>query len=125
MTEEQNPQSAAAYQAAVERSEMNAPAPPARRQPGQLIEIWLQEPGQPEPALHTLRVLNPDRIAYEMTANKHPEWPALAGGKNFAMTFVTFAAAKRTGLTSITFEQWQKALLDYDAVGDEPSDPTR
>jgi hypothetical protein len=104
------------------RSELNAPdeEAPARRQPGQLVELFIE--GE-DP--YTVRVTNPDRIAYEMAAARHKEWPPLATGRNFAMTFVTWAAAKRTGRTSLRFEQWQDVLLDYDAVDEVPADPTR
>lgn len=108
-----------------DRSELNTPdEAPARRQYGQLVEVVLEN-GTPDPDVFTLHVANPDRIRYEKTAAKHPEWPPLAIGRNFAMTFVTWAAAQRAGKTGLTFPQWEAALLDYDAIEDVPADPTR
>ena len=106
-----------------ERSEMNTyeePEPPARRQHGARFAVYLD--GSPD-----LEVVvdNRDRIAYEMTAARHKEWPPFEIGRNFAMTFVLWAAAKREGHTATTFDQWQKALLDYNLLREAPADPTR
>jgi hypothetical protein len=69
---------------------------PARRQPGQLVELMVE--GQ-EP--FTVRVLN------------------------FAMTFVCWSAAKRAGLTALGFDAFAEVLEDYDVVAEAPADPTR
>jgi hypothetical protein len=37
---------------------------------------------------------------------------------------VCWSAARRTGRTVLTFEQWQDVLEDYN-VQDAPADPTR
>lgn len=116
--------------ASIHRSELNASDPdlpianpdeaPVRRQPGRLVE--LQVDGQ-DP--YTVRITNRERIAYEKTAAKHPEWPSMDAGQHFTMTFVCWVAAKRAGRTDTTFEQWQDVLLDWDVVEDVPADPTR
>jgi hypothetical protein len=93
---------------------------PARRQPGQLVELMVE--GQ-EP--FTVRVLNRDRIAYERAAARHKEWPPAAVGQNFAMTFVCWSAAKRAGLTALGFDAFAEVLEDYDVVAEAPADPTR
>jgi hypothetical protein len=95
-------------------------APPARRQPGQRVEIHLD--GAPGPL--TVTVDNRDRIAFEKVQNKRG-WPKAADAQNLAMTFVCWSAAKRAGLTALTYEQFEAALIDYDAIADEPADPTR
>jgi hypothetical protein len=91
---------------------------PARRQPGLLIEVLVQ--GE-DP--YTVRITNPDRIAYEKTCARHKEWPQ--HGTSFAMTFLTWSAARRAGRTALTFDQWQDALEDWDKVDEVPADPTR
>lgn len=93
---------------------------PARRQPGRLVELFVE--GE-EP--YTVHIANRETIAYEKTAAKHPEWPGLANGQHFAMTFMVWVAAKRDGRTSLRFEQWQDALIDWEIVQDRPADPTR
>jgi hypothetical protein len=112
--------------AALNRSDLNASPTvadleeaPARRQPGRLVTLFVegQEPFE-------VRITNRERIAYEKVSARHPEWPPTETGQHFAMTFVCWAAAKRAGLTSTTFEQWQDLLEDYDVL-EEPADPTR
>jgi hypothetical protein len=109
-----------------ERSEMNTtppldePATPARRQPGARVEVFFD--GE---APYIVVVDNRDRIAYEMTAARHKEWPSRDAGQHFAMTFCTWSAAKRTGRTQLTFEQWRTQLADWDVLEDVPADPTR
>jgi hypothetical protein len=93
---------------------------PPRRQPGRLVELFVE--GE-DP--YRVRIANRETIAYEKTAAKHPEWPSLAAGQHFAMTFMVWVAAKRAGRTALTFEQWQDALVDWDIVTDVPADPTR
>jgi len=107
---------------ALHRSELNTDLEeiPARRQPGHLVELFVE--GQ-DP--FTVRLTNRERIAYEKVAAKHPEWPATDQGQHFAMTFVCWAAAKRAGHTTTTFEQWQDVLEDYEVAQDVPADPTR
>lgn len=95
---------------------------PRRRQPGSLVEVWLE--GADEP--FQVRITNRDRIAFEKTAARHREWPTLAdGARNFAMTFLTWSAAKRTELTALTFAQWEVALVDFDVIDEAPADPTQ
>lgn len=93
--------------------------PPARRQPGELVEVILA--GVAEPL--TVRILNADRIRYEKTAARHSEWPTQ--GRSFLMTFLTWAAAKRTGQTELTHAQWEQAVEDWDVIREVPADPTR
>jgi hypothetical protein len=93
---------------------------PARRQPGQLVEVFVQ--GE-DP--YTVRITNRDRIAYEKAAARHKEWPSPTDGRSFAMTFLTWNAARRDGRTGLTFDQWQDALEEWDVVAAAPVDPTR
>jgi hypothetical protein len=93
---------------------------PARRQPGALVELFVE--GE---APYIVRVTNRERIGYEKAAARHREWPAMEQGQHFAMTFVCWAAAKRAGHTSLTFEAFADVLEDYDVLDSEPADPTR
>jgi hypothetical protein len=100
--------------------------PPARRQPGNLVECWLE--GADEP--FTVRVANRERIAYEKAAARHREWPHPTAenpeqGMHFAMTFCCWVAAQRAGLTSLTFAQWEDQLVDWELVKAVPADPTQ
>lgn len=96
------------------------PEVPARRQPGTVVQLFVE--GE-EP--YTVLITNRERLAYEKTAARHKEWPAMEVGRNFAMTFVCWSAARRAGHTALTFEQFCDVLLDYDEVKDAPADPTR
>lgn len=93
---------------------------PARRQPGNRFTVYV-DGADP----FTVRVTNVDRIAMEKTFARHKDWPAPGEAPNFAVTFLTWNAARRTEQTTLNFDQWQAALEDFDQVGEEPSDPTR
>lgn len=97
--------------------------PPARRQVGARVEVILETPAGEE--VYVVHVTNRERLHYEKTAAKHKEWPAPSQGQSFVMTFVTWSAAKRAERTTLTFEQWQEALLDWNDVSEERADPTR
>jgi hypothetical protein len=100
--------------------DLDTEAVPERRQPGHRFTVYVDGADPFE-----VRVTNRDRIAFEKAAAKHREWPAAQAAPNFAVTFLTWSAAKREQLTTLTFDQWQDALEDYDQVTEEPADPTR
>lgn len=104
---------------------VDAEPAPARRQPGQLVEV-LVEGCDP----YTVVVANREVIAYERTAAKHREWPVPTRenpglGTHFQMTFCTFVAAKRAGRFDGTFDRWCEVLEDWNLVQDVAADPTR
>lgn len=108
------------------RSELNTPDPaaatdpPARRQAGTVFEVELEghEP-------FTVTVDNRDRIRWEKTRGPRG-WPTAEEGQSFAMTFLTWASAKRVGHPLAgKFEDWEAQLLDWNMVKSAPSDPTR
>lgn len=104
------------------RSELNAAEavePPARRQPGQVFLIQLDgvEPFE-------VTVDNRDRVRWEKTRGPRG-WPTAAEAQSLCMTFLTWAAARRTNQTALKFEQWEAQLLEWDHVQDAPSDPTQ
>lgn len=105
-----------------ERSEMNIDEPevPARRQHGARFAVYLDGAADLE-----VTVDNRDRIAYEMTAARHKEWPTPERGQHFAMTFCLWSAAKRTQQTALPFEAWRVQMVDYDLLSEVPADPTR
>ena len=101
-------------------SDLYDPEPPARRQPGTLWAVDLED-GQ---ALE-VRTTNRDLIAWEKTKARHREWPTNQEAPIFASTFVVWSAARRDGMTSLTFDQFAEACVDLNVIGDEPADPTR
>jgi len=96
------------------------PEAPARRQPGTVWAVDLED-GQ---ALE-VRTTNRDLIAWEKTKARHREWPTSDDAPIFATTFVVWSAARRDGMTSLTFDQFAEACIDLNVIGDEPADPTR
>lgn len=104
-----------------ERSELNAEPEeaPARRQPGQLVEVALED-GQ----RFVVHLKNRDRIAYEKVCHAR-KWPPAQVAKSLAMAFICWSAAKNAGQTTLKYEEWEQQLVDWDEVEDAPADPTR
>jgi len=71
----------------------------------------------------TVRVSNRELVAWDMTRGKR-QWPAQADAPILHLTFVTWKAAVREGLTAFTFEQWSDAVENLDHVGDAEARPT-
>jgi hypothetical protein len=93
---------------------------PARRQAGTVFLVQLdgREPFE-------VRVDNRDRIRWEKTRGPRG-WPAATEAQSFAMTFLTWSAAKRAGHPAAgKFEEWEADLIDWDQVREAPADPTR
>lgn len=72
--------------------------------------------------------INKDQIAYERTRARH-KWPMITeGGVSQWWTFLAWAAAKRTGVFTGTYEQFEDQAVDVDCTDDddtgEPVDPT-
>lgn len=69
---------------------------------------------------------NPDRVRWDMTAAQK-KWPSLGDAPFLGVTFMAWAAMRRLGLYSGTFEQfWEHDCVDTkaEAEDDEP-DPTQ
>lgn len=94
--------------------------PPARRQPGTVWGVELEDGQQLE-----VRTTNRDLIAWEKTRARHREWPDSSDAPIFATTFVIWAAARRDGMTSLTFDQFVEACVDFEKIAEAPADPTR
>lgn len=70
-----------------------------------------------------LQTINFDMIMFERTRDKQkPKWPTMEDGRMLWLTFVSWHAAKRTGATDITFEQWERDALDISIAGAEDGD---
>lgn len=109
---------------ALEQLDELAPADveaPARRQLGTLWHVHLDGGDTPL----EVRTTNRDMIAWEKTRARHREWPSSDDAPIFATTFVVWNAAKRAGLTALTFEQFTDAAVELERITEEPADPTR
>jgi len=69
----------------------------------------------------TVRVSNRELVAWDMTRGKR-QWPSASEARFLFLTFVTWKAATREGLTAFTFEQWSDAVEDLEQVDDEDVD---
>lgn len=75
--------------------------------------------GQPDLELQTT---NADMVLWDLTRPKQrPVWPTFQEAPFLWLTFLAWAAARRTGAipTDMTFERWRDEVLDVDASGDE------
>jgi hypothetical protein len=70
-----------------------------------------------------LQTINFDMIVYERTRDKQkPRWPSMEDGRILWLTFVSWHAAKRTGATDITWEQWERDAMDITLADDGEDD---
>jgi len=67
-----------------------------------------------------IQTANPDLVLWDMTRVKH-RWPKFDEAPFLWLTFVSWAAARRTGAISpdVTWERWSADVLD---VGDISTD---
>jgi hypothetical protein len=75
----------------------------------------------------TVRITNHCFIAWDKTAPKK-KWGAMADVPFLAGTFMAWIAAKREGLTDMSWEAWQDQVDDVENLAEEPEDlitPTR
>jgi hypothetical protein len=104
----------------------DAPAPSPYVQPGQYLRCYLSDTAGGDTFL--VRVTNRERIKWERVSIAR-KWPRAIDAQNLAVTFTAWAAAQRDGLTTLTWEQWEDALEDYDVITpeemDDPVRPTR
>lgn len=64
-------------------------------------------------------ILNPDRVRWDMTAQKH-KWPSFADAPFLGMTFLAWAALRREGIYTDTFEMFRDTdALDVRGDDDE------
>lgn len=71
---------------------------------------------------------NPDLVRWDRTRVRH-KWPTSTDAPFMFMTFVSWAAATRLGLTSDTFDQWEADVADLAEADpdddDEAGTPTQ
>lgn len=71
---------------------------------------------------------NADLVLWDRTRAKH-KWPTFQDAPFLWLTFLSWAAARRTGAIepAFTYEQWEAETLDVEALTDDEStvDPTR
>lgn len=67
-----------------------------------------------------VQTANPDLVLWDMTRPKH-RWPKFDEAPFLWLTFISWAAARRTGAIppEYTFERWQSDVLDVSNVGDD------
>lgn len=67
----------------------------------------------------TVQTNNMDMVLWDRTRVKH-KWPRLEDAPFLWFTFVSWSAAKRTGaISDVTYEAWEKTVLDIDAETDD------
>src|SRR5262245_54849357 len=77
-----------------------------------------------------IQTTNADLVLWDRTRIKH-KWPTFQDAPFLWLTFLSWAAARRTGAIEPghTYEKWEAETLDVTALtdddGDETGDPTR
>jgi hypothetical protein len=76
-----------------------------------------------------IQTLNPDLVLWDMTRVKH-HWPPFQDAGFLWLTFISWAAARRTGEIppDVTFESWRDTRVAAISVVDEDNetgDPTQ
>ena len=76
-----------------------------------------------------IQTTNADLVLWDRTRAKH-KWPNFQDAPFLWLTFLSWAAARRTGAipTDYTYEKWEAETLDVTALtdeDDETGDPTR
>jgi len=78
-----------------------------------------------------VQAVNRDLVLWDRTRpRQRPVWPTLDEAPFLWLTFVSWAASRREGLTQLDYEAWESACLSATAVPDDdteagPGDPTR
>lgn len=70
-----------------------------------------------------LQTTNPDLVLWDRTRIKH-RWPKFDDAPFLWMTFLSWAAARRTGIIppDLTYEQWEADVMEIDQNDDDDSD---
>lgn len=80
--------------------------------------------GQPDLELQTT---NADLVLWDLTRPKQrPVWPKFDEAPMLWLTFLSWAAARRTGAIEpgFTFDRWREDVLDVGVESDAGADPT-
>jgi hypothetical protein len=64
-----------------------------------------------------LQTTNPDFLAWDLTRARH-KWPPIQDAQFLWLTFMAWAAARRTGAieTTYTFETWRDDVIEVQVV---------
>lgn len=88
-----------------------------------LVEVTRD--GEPEP--FTVQTDNRDLVLWDKTRGRH-KWPSFQDAPFIWLTFISWAAAKRQGLTDCTYEVWESTVSNVGQVtppeGDQTGIPT-
>lgn len=70
-----------------------------------------------------LQTINADLVLWDRTRAKH-KWPKFDEAPFLWLTFLSWAAARRTGVIngSVTYETWEAETLDVQAFPDDEDD---
>ena len=70
-----------------------------------------------------IQTANPDLVMWDRTRIKH-KWPKFEDAPFLWMTFISWAAARRSGLITpdISYEAWERDVLSVEAVDAEDDD---
>jgi hypothetical protein len=72
-----------------------------------------------------LQTTNADMILWDLTRPKQrPPWPSFQDAPILWMTFLAWAAARRTGAidTSLTWDTWRNDVLEVQPITDDDAD---
>lgn len=70
-----------------------------------------------------LQTTNADLVLWDRTRSRH-KWPPVADAPFLWLTFVSWAAARRTGAIAaeLRYEQWEADVLEVEALNVETDD---
>jgi len=88
--------------------------------------VRVRRDGDMEPVEY--QTTNADLVLWDRTRAKH-KWPTFQDAPFLWLTFLSWAAARRTGAIppDFTYERWEAETVDVEALTDEEStaDPTQ
>jgi len=72
------------------------------------------------PEVIEVQCLNPDMILWDRTRLRH-KWPEVKDSPFMWLTFLAWAAARRTGAipSDLSYETWEQTTLDVSQIRDE------
>lgn len=91
---------------------------------GQAATVTLLQAGQE--VEHDIVIRNPDMVRFDTTRATH-KWPSMEEAPVLWATFVSWAAARRLGLTDVKWEEWRDGVCLHVHMPEEAAedvDPT-
>jgi hypothetical protein len=71
-----------------------------------------------DPTTYTVRVTNREYVAWDMTAPKH-KWGTAQQAPFLSATFMAYAAGKREGLWSMSFDAFRERAEDVSSINED------